>query len=104
MTHAEIATEIEQSYGRAIKARAAMFEMQRAIRHAEATAKVDHLDEWASAKNNDVRFVLLATWLQDNEEYWKQRRAYDSASEDYRMAHLEIARLKLLIQLVAATN
>lgn len=89
---------IEAAFDRAIEARSKMDAALYLTRNLEAAAKADHADEWASAKNNDVRAVLLAGWLSGNEQYSLQREAYLGFQRTYRLALLEIERLKLLVE------
>ena len=101
-TTATLAERIEAAYNEVIEQRGRMLEAQGEIRRAEENAKVEHSDEWASAKNNDVRKVLLAEWLQNDDPYIQARIAYDDARDSFRLEMLEIERLKLLVELAKA--
>lgn len=90
---------IETAFDEAIEHRWLMLEARHQISNKEANAKVEHRDDWAGAKNNDVRKVLLEEWLANDDVYWQARLAYDKARDEFRVALLEIERLKLLVAL-----
>lgn len=97
-----LAERIEATYEAAIRSREAMFNHRAVVQGREAAAKLEHADEWASAKNNDVRAVLLAAWLADDLVYQQRRGDYEDARDTYRLTLLEIDRLKLLVELEKA--
>lgn len=99
MATGSLADRIEAAFDRAIKSKSLMQYSQLTMRLISDDAKLEHRDEYAGAKNNDVRAVLLHDWLQDELEYWAARKNYDEARDDYRLALLEIERLKLLVAL-----
>lgn len=90
---------IETAFDEAIRHRRAMLEARYEVSNKEANAKLEYRDDWAGAKNNDVRRVLLEEWLAGDDVYWQARLAYDKARDEYRVALLEIERLKLLVAL-----
>lgn len=93
----DLETRIESVFDEAAATRRMMIEHQREVLRLEADAKLEHRDEWAGAKNNDVRAVLLAEWLAENEEYRENRGNYDTAREEFRISMLEVERLRLLV-------
>lgn len=97
-----LSERIEAAYDEVIQQRQQMLHALGEIRRAEESAKVDHSDEWAAAKNSDVRKVLLAEWLAGDEPYQDARVAYEQARDSFRLEMLEIERLKLLVELAKA--
>lgn len=97
-----LSERIEAAYDEAISQRERMLEAQGEIRRAEENVKVEHSEEWAGAKNGDVRKVLLAEWLAHDDPYVQARIYYDRARDSYRLYLLEIERLKLLVALEGA--
>lgn len=89
---------IERAYDDAVGERLAMHRALETIREVEAQAKADHADEWAGAKNNDVRAVMLADWCKNNADYLQARADYDEAKIQLRLATLNIERLRLLVE------
>lgn len=93
---------IEQAFDNAIKYRRLMQYNEWAIQSFEEAVKLEHADEWAGAKNNDVRALLVSQKLEDNEEYEQAREDFERASLEFQVAKLEIDRLRLLVQERAA--
>lgn len=89
---------IERAYDDAKNERLAMHRALETIRAVEAGAKAAHSEEWASAKNNDVRAVMLAEWCCEDSDYDQARADYDEAKIGFRLATLEIERLRLLVE------
>ncbi len=96
---AALAERIEAAFDDAVRAREAMFNARATTEAREANAKLDHADDWASAKNNDVRAVMLASWLHDDDVYQRVRAEYEEVRDTYRLSLLEIERLRLLVAL-----
>lgn len=94
-----LAERIEAAFDEAIEARSVMLYASRNLEDLRAQAKLEHADEWASAKNNDVRAVLLAGWLEEDDAYGKAVLEYQEGRIGFRLALLEIERLKLLVAL-----
>jgi hypothetical protein len=97
-----LSERIEAAYDETIKLRDDMALDKAVLRAKEEAAKLDHADEWEKAKNSEVRSVLLAGWLADDSTYAQAYGRYMSNREDYRLALLEIERLKLLVELAKA--
>ena len=98
MSALTLSERIEAAYDRAIEARRAMLAARDAMAVLEAQAKQDHADEWAGAKNNDVRAVLLHGWLSGEDAYLEASDDYEGSRAAYRLALLEIERLRLLVE------
>lgn len=88
---------IEEAFDALIETRSAMDEHARDMQDAEMDAKLSHEDEYISAKNSEVRQVLMARWLAEDGEYQVARSRYLDARRDMRLATVEIERMKLLI-------
>lgn len=100
---ASLYERIEEAYDRAIRERGSMLADLGTMRRIEERVKVEHKDEWAGAKNNDVRATLLAGWLADEDyDYAAYRDCYEKARDEYRLALLEIERLRLLVEAAKA--
>jgi hypothetical protein len=97
-----LSERIEAAYDEAKAYRGRMFLERGEIEEREENAKIKHSQEWASAKNNDVRRVLLQEWLDGDAEYLHASQQYHIARNAYRLALLEIDRLKLLVELAKA--
>lgn len=93
-----LSERIEAAYDRAIEQRRIMFGARDAMTGMEAGAKQQHADEWAAAKNNDVRAVLLYGWMGEEDDYLEAFDDYEGARMAYRLALLEIERLRLLVE------
>lgn len=99
---------IEAAYDRAIQARRDMIVARNVLANIEANAKQEHEEEWASAKNNDVRAVLLAGWIAESptgdtgDDYFETRAERQEAELAFKLALLEIERLKLLVEAAKA--
>lgn len=98
----DLSERIEAAYSEVIEQRKTMLDALGEIRRAEENAKVEHSEEWASAKNNDVRKVLLAEWLSHDDPYIQARIAYEGARDSFRLELLEVERLRLLVELAKA--
>lgn len=94
----DLNTRIENAFDEAILNRKLMLEAQWEVQLKETNAKVEHPDEWAAAKNGEVRSMLLADWLRDDAEYWSRREDHNTARNLYRIGLLEVERLKLLVE------
>lgn len=88
---------IELAWDEAIAHRARMIEAQHALADVEETAKMDNLDEWVGAKNNDVRRAIVLRALADDVEYHEARVAYRNEKDAFKLAMLHIERLRMLI-------
>jgi hypothetical protein len=88
---------IEAVFNAAVAAKRNMQASANDVAAAEETAKMDNLDEWVGAKNNDVRRSIILRELDDDEAYYVARQLYRDARDSYRLALLEIERLKLLV-------
>ena len=97
-----LSERIEAAYDRAMELRKAMMQDLLMVRVKEQQAKLEHADEWASAKNSEVRGVLLAGWLASDEHYEAYKDNYEGHRDRYRLAHLEIERLRLLVEAAKA--
>lgn len=99
-----LSERIEAAYDRATEARRAMTVARNVMADIEANAKQEHPEEWASAKNNDVRAVLLARWVAENptgdtsDDYFETRAERQDAELTFKLALLEIERLRLLVE------
>lgn len=102
MSAPALSERIEAAYDRAIEQRAIMLEARDAMAALEAGAKQDHAEEWATAKNNDVRAVLLHGWMADEDNYLEAFDDYEGGRKEYRLALLEIERLRLLVEAAKA--
>lgn len=95
---------IEAAWDEAIETRSVMLYASRNLEDLRAQAKLDHADEWAAAKNNDVRAVMLAGWLEEDDYYGRSVLEYQEGRMGFRLALLEIERLKLLVALDGRTR
>ncbi len=100
---ATLAERIEAAFDEAVGAKRRMQINLRGITELEETAKMENLDEWVGAKNNDVRRAIVLRDLAEDEDYDRARFEYDNARDRYRLALLEIERLKLLVALEAGS-
>ena len=100
--HGTLEERIEAEFDRAIAAKSDMQTNASKIADSEETAKMDNLDEWTGAKNNDVRHSIVLRALAEDEDYHTARQGYRAARDRYRLAVLEIERLKLLVAARAA--
>lgn len=98
-----LAERIEAAYDEAKQYRETMLYARRNLDEMQVSAKLDHAEEWAAAKNADVRAVLLVTWLEEDEQYGKNIVELQEARIGLRLALLEIERLKLLVELAKAS-
>lgn len=89
---------IEVEFNQVVDAKAQMQFRAGQIHLAEETAKTDNLEEWTAAKNNEVRRAIVLSVLADDEAYHEARSVYQEARDRYRLALLEIERLKLLVE------
>ena len=92
-----LAERIEAAFDEAKACRETMLDAGRNLEEMRAGAKLDHAEEWAGAKNNDVRAVMLAGWLEEESGYGKNVVEYQEGRDGYKLALLEIERLKLLV-------
>jgi hypothetical protein len=88
---------INKAYDRAVQRRLEMAFRGSEIQDAEETAKMDNLDEWVAAKNNDVRRAIILRALADDERYHENRKMYRASREDLRIALINVERVKTLI-------
>lgn len=93
-----LAERIERAYNEVCEQKRIMQKTLREFRGWEAATKLEHGEEWAAAKNDNVRKVLLDGWLEEDLDYQKARDSYESHRDRYRLALLEIERLKLLVE------
>lgn len=93
-----LAERIETAFDKARQSKAVMQQSYREIEAAEETAKMDNLDEWTGAKNNDVRRAIILRELAQDDDYHNARKAYQGARDTYRLDLLEIKRLELLVE------
>jgi hypothetical protein len=92
---------IEDAYDAAAEHRANMHDAHGAmISQEEFVLKGERLAEFRSAKSNEVRKALLKDWLSDDEDYLLQKERYEENRFAFRLAMLEIDRLRLLVQAV----
>jgi hypothetical protein len=98
----DLPARIERAYDDVKDQRLAMHRALDIIREIEAEAKAEHSDEWASAKNSEVRAVLLDEWCGDDGDYDQARADYDEAKIQFRLATLEIERVRLLVEAAKA--
>lgn len=104
-----LSERIENAYDVAVEAKRTMQVEQSIMADEEQSAKMDNLDEWTAAKNNDVRRSIIERELGEPggvdgapSLYWTARRAYIGARDRYRLALLEIERLRLLVEAAKA--
>lgn len=93
---------IEAAFDTAINNRTKMMDAQASMQRAEETAKMENLEEWTQAKNNDVRKAIILRELADDESYHEERANYERRRGLYRLDLLEIERLKLLVEYTRA--
>ena len=93
----DLEVRIESAFDELAMHRRLMLEAQREIQLKETHAKVENIEKWVAARNGEVRSAMLAEWLQEDEEYWRQRKAYDESRKDFRVGLLEAKRFELLI-------
>lgn len=99
-----LTARIEAAFDSAIVCKSRMQAEANDIAAAEETAKMDNLEEWTAAKNNDVRRAIVLRELADDEGYHASRKIYRAARDDYRLALLEIERLKVLVAHLGAAG
>lgn len=102
MSALTLTERIEAAYDEAIRLRREIDEARKILGDLETVEKIKHADEWTSAKNNDVRALLLASWLADHDAYHQGQMHYSGVRSAYRLALLEIERLKLLVEATKA--
>ena len=98
MSALTLSERIEAAYDRAVEVEDHMQTLARQIELQEETAKMDNLEECTAAKNNDIRRAIILRALSEDEGYHVARSTYAVARNRYRLAHLEIERLRLLVE------
>ena len=93
---------VNEAFDDAIRFRAAMQSAWRAMQQHEETAKMENLEEWVAAKNNDIRKAIVLRALEENHEYQTWRSQYADARDDLKLALLDIERVKLLVRAAEA--
>lgn len=88
---------IEAAFDAVIASKAQMHEALYFMDLAEESARMDNIEEWASAKNNDVRRAIVLRELADNEDYHAARTRHRDNRDGFRLGMLEVERLKLLV-------
>lgn len=88
---------IKETFDNLVESREAMMAAQGAMEDLEETAKMDNLNEWVAAKNNDVRRAIILRELSDNNEYHAHRRAYRDARDAFKLARLEVERIRMMV-------
>ena len=96
----ELAIRIERNYDEMEVQRRIITDSQRELDNFEASVKGENAEEYISAKNADTRTVLVQTWVQENEDYWKQRKRRDDALDKIEILKLRAERFRLLVSLV----
>lgn len=79
------------------KAKSVAFDSQRTMDRIAENAKMENLDEWVAAKNNDVRHALILRALADNEEYHAARKTLLDAQHVVEVTELEVKRIRYLL-------
>jgi hypothetical protein len=92
---------INEAWDRAINARQRMRWQADLVDEAQEEIKLANLTDYLTAKNSEQRQLLLLSWLKDNEQFQIARQNYRQARDDYRIAMLEIQRLRMLIESAA---
>lgn len=90
------------AYEIAIAHQQAMDHAENTIADKEASVKLANHEEYAGAKNNDVRELMLARWLEDDQEYQQARKDYRHAEQELRRAKMHISKLNLYANLLRA--
>lgn len=88
---------IERAWNEVIKHRAAMMTAAAVIEQAEENAKMENREEWANAKNNDVRKTIVLRELAGDPTYQAARVKYKDERNMYKLEMLEVERLRMLI-------
>lgn len=100
---ATLAERVEEVYFRLHSHKASAQLTYDTLRDLEEEVKLDHFDEWASAKNNDVRYIMVLRWINEDlataEAYHIARKAYREARNAYRLAVIDARKLELLATL-----
>lgn len=93
--------KINETWDRAIAYRQAMQSQARVVADYEETAKMENLEEWMGAKNSDQRKALILRVLADEDDYHNARDAYADARDRFKIAMLEVERLRMLLTYTA---
>lgn len=97
-----LALRIEDTYDARTAYESAMEMAQHSMDEARLRVKLENKDEYAGAKNNDVREVLMAEWLAEDEDYQEALEDYSIAARKAKRAELHAKRLRLLVDLARA--
>lgn len=93
---------IEAAWDEAISQRSAMMAAETVMQNSEETAISDLGEEWANAKNNDIRKALVRDALAGDEGYQEARVGYRAARNVYRLKMMEVSKLRDLVAEKAA--
>lgn len=89
--------KINEVFDRVIGAKRLVQTAAYAIKSQEMDARMENLDEWIQARNNDVRQAIIDRALANDQDYWSDRVQYENARDEYELAMLEVERLRVLI-------
>ena len=98
---APVRERMEAAYECLIQDRIRMMMFGSTVREKEERAKLKNEDSYSSAKNNNVREVLLAQWLEDDPEYAQALEDYREARDYFRVSQLYVQRCKALVPIEA---
>jgi hypothetical protein len=92
---------INEPYDAAIESRQQMEQAASTMREKQMNAKLEseeREEEYVKAKNNEIREMLMAKWLAEDEEYQQASEDYRAAKTAHRCALLNAERAKLLVE------
>lgn len=96
--------EINAAYGRLTAEKESMQIAWHEMSDAEETAISDLGDDWVLAKNNDIRKALVREKLAEDESYQTSRKKYRGSRDAFRLAQIEIERIKTNIAALTAVG
>lgn len=105
-----VEVKIDQVWDGVIEARRVMLTNQNILSQIEMSRKLEHPEEWASAKNNDVRRAMLEEWISINpvsdsgEDYYEVKTELIEASHAFKLGMLEVRRLQMRIDWIQASS
>lgn len=97
-----LSEQVELAYAELTAQKANMQESWNTLSMEEENAIQENLADWFDSKNNDIRKQKVVSWLATNEEYQDARKRYRAAKDAFRLAQIEVERVKTMIAAVVA--
>jgi hypothetical protein len=94
--------KINETFDELIAAKRRLQQSSNEISDIERRTKMENLEKWVDAKNNDVRRAIIEEALEEDERYQSERNRRRIARDEFRIAWLEVERHKLVIQALNA--